>query len=243
MQLMTKKAVQKILTSTNHALDVADFDDVEALDRLAEKISNVTPDERRLLKQPFELCGIKFYPLTVAKSLWYAEKCEEWDVRGLHQDALLFWLLSLPLTEAALDTYSTRKAADKAVRRLSRRLHCTAEEMTDVFQRCAGSSIQTDDTDTEKTDDTDYGGLVACLIREYGGKPEQWLYETPVVMIGVMLDQYIRRINAESEAASSSSAKHGKAIAPAPTARLKALKAFREKVVAIEKKWSVTDGE
>jgi hypothetical protein len=124
MQELTKQAITKLLKDTSRALRVADYEDIEALDKLADKVAQQTPEERRLLKSPFELCGIKFYPLTLAKSFWYAEKCEEWQIQGIFQDAMLFWLLTLPLTAEALDQYSDQIDSEKAAKKLSRRLHC-----------------------------------------------------------------------------------------------------------------------
>jgi hypothetical protein len=237
---LTKKTVEKLLQETGHALAVADFEDIEALDRLADKVARQTPEERRLLKTPFELCGIRFFPITIAKSLWYAEKCDEWHVEGVFQDALLFWLLTLPLTSEALDEYSERATADKAVKRLSRRLHCAPNEMTEVFRRCVGA--RDDSGKTSGDDATNYGGLIACLLREYGGTPDQWLYETPVEAIGAMIDQYVQRISAESAAASVRTAKGGKAVAPTATPKLQALRDFRLKTNEIKEKWSVANG-
>lgn len=237
MQELTKKTVAKLLKDTFHALDVADFSDIEALDALADKVVNQSPEERRLLNQPFELCGIKFYPLTIAKSLWYAEKCKEWELEGIFQDAFLFWLLALPLDEACFDTYALKKDADKAVKRLSRRLHCTQQEMTDVFKQCVGSKGDKN----EGGDAVNYGSLIALLLLEYGGTPDQWLYETPVEKIGALVDQYVHRINAEQDASRSNSAKKGKAVAPPPSAKLIALKAFNTKMNQIKQKW-VTNG-
>lgn len=266
LQQMTKKAVEKLLTETNRALHVEDFKDVQDLDRVACRVMNVTPEEKRLLNAPFVLCGIRFYPLTLAKSLWYAEKCEEWRLEGIFQDVFLFWLLTLPLTDAVFDLYADRKDADKAVKRLSRRLHCTQAEMTEVFQKCVEKNSKTEPIrffvkhPTEeminalsetcknqkcgegfiiefqaKQDDANYGGLIAMLLREYGSTPDYWLYEVPVETIGALVDQYILKVNAESEA-HSKSAPSGKA--PAPTARLKALRDFRIKLNEIKEKWN-----
>ena len=232
MQLMTKKAIKKLLSDIKHVLDVKDFDDIGELDKLADKIVSGSTEERRLLNQPFELCGIKFYPLTIAKSLWYAEKCEDWSLEGIFQDVFLFWLLTLPLTDEALETYSLRKDADKAVKRLSKKLHCTAGEMTDIFQRCVGSKAS--DSGDEPIN---YGSLIAVLLREYGGTADGWLYECPIEKIGSLIDQYVARINAENDASAAASASSGKAVAPSPTAKLEALKNFRLKVNAIKEKW------
>ena len=241
MQEITKRAVEKLVKEEAHVLDVVDYDDIAELDKIAERVVNQTQSERRLLNQPFELCGIAFYPLTVAKSLWYAEKVRDWEIEGLFQDALLFWLLTLPLTEAAIDAYSTRKAADAAVLRLSRRLHCTQSEMAEVFRKCVGAR-ETRGTSSSTQTEPDYGGLIACLLREYGGTPEQWLYETPVEQIGALIDQFVRKVNAENDAASASSQRGGKAIAPKPTAKMQALRDYRLKVNEIKKEWSTSNG-
>ena len=238
MQELTKKTVTKLLKDTSHALHVADFDDIEELDKLADKVVNQSPEERRLLNQPFELCGIKFYPLTIAKSLWFAEKCEEWDIKQKDHDLFLFWLLTLPLNSECLDEFSSRSAAGKAIKRVSRSLHCTVDEMETIVERCIGSKSSSKNANDDKTN---YGAIISILLREYGGTPEQWLYEMPVPLIASFLDQYTHKVNAESSACESRSAKGGKAVAPAPSAKLIALKDFNTKMNQIKQKW-VTNG-
>lgn len=233
MQELTKKTVTKLMKDTSRVMVAEDCELIQELDALADKVVNQSPEERRLLNQPFELCGIKFYPLTIAKSLWFAEKCKEWEVEGIFQDAFLFWLLTLPLDEACFDAYALRKDADKAVKRLSRRLHCTQKEMTDVFQLCIGGNGKK----SESGESVDYGSLIALMLREYGGTPDQWLYETPVEKVGALVDQYVHRMNAEQDASRSTSAKRGKAVAPPPSAKLIALKAFNTKMNQIKEKW------
>ena len=233
--------VEKLLAETGHVLAVADFDAIEELDAVADDVAGVSKSERRLLNQPHELCGLLFYPLTVAKSLWYAEKCEEWEVSGTAQESLLFWLLSLPNDSDALDAFSLRKDADKAIRRLSRKLHCTDEEMTAVYYKCLGIT-QSDATDGGAKD-TDYGGMIAVLLCEYGGKPNEWLYETPVQMISTLFSAYSDKVNAQNDAGRSASARGGKAVAPPPSKSLAALSKFREKVNEIRELWSVDHGE
>lgn len=236
MQVLTKKTIKRILQKTAHVLDVEDFDCIEALDELAEKMDGVSTRERRLLNSPFDLCGIKFYPLTVAKSLWYAEKVEEWEIEGTNQEGFLFWLLTLPLTSEALDMYSERKTADKASKKLSRCLHCQPDELGEVYRKCIGRKAG----DTDETDDSvaDYGGMIACLIKEYGGTDEKWLYETPVEVIGSMFFQIEKRVASEEASSRVKSASGGKAVAPKASHRLVSFKAFRDKAQEIEEKWS-----
>ena len=241
MHKMTTEAIKKLLSETNHVLTVEDFELIEELDACAAEFAGVSSSERRLLNQPFSLCGINFYPLTVAKSLWYTEKVEEWEVTGSQQEALLFWLLSLPNTEEALDTYAEQKAADKACGQLSRRLHCTNEELTDIYHKCLGvSQASGGDNDSKNTD---YGGMIAVLLREYGGKPNEWLYETPVQMISTLFTAYANRVNAENNAASGGRGKGAKAKAPAPSAKLAAMSKFRAVVNKIRKLWESDNGE
>lgn len=241
MQQMTKQAIKKLQSETNHAINAEDFDLIEELDAIADDFAGVSQSERRLLNQPFVLCGINFYPLTVAKSLWYIEKCEEWEVTGTYQDGFLFWLLSLPNDEESLDKYSEKKCADKAIKRLSRRLHCSQDEMTEVYHKCLGmSGSKSEESDSK---DADYGGMIAVLLREYGGTTEKWLYETPVEMISTLFDAYAKKVEAENGTVKKSAAQKGKAIAPQPSKKLSALSKFRAKVNEIKELWSVNDGE
>ena len=234
---MTKQAIQKLLKETTHQLTLDDFDLLDELDELANGFYGTSKTERRLLNQPFELCGILFYPLTVAKSLWYAEKVAEWELSEVQQEGLLFWLLSVPNSAEQLDIYSDPKKTDKAVKRLSRRLHCAPDEMSAVYAKCVGV------TGSGGSDDVvDYGGMVASLIREYCGTPDQWLYETPIEKISDLFRAFSERVMAENEANRTSQAKQGKAVAPAPTRKLQALSEFRLKVAEIKKLWS-EDGQ
>lgn len=233
MQLMTTEAIKKLQKQTNHAIVAEDFELIEKLDKAAQDVSGITETERRLLSQPFVLCGIKFYPLTVAKSLWFAEKVEEWEIDGANQDSLLFWLLTLENTEAALDAYADRKDADKAVKRLSRKLHCTNDELIDVYHKCTGFTGE-----SSGSCDTDYGGMIAILLREYGGTPEKWLYETSVEMIGALFAAYSAKVDAEQSAGRKSASRKGKAIAPPPSKRLAALSKFREVTNEILEVWN-----
>jgi hypothetical protein len=105
--------------------------------------------------------------------------------------------------------------------------------MTDVFQKCIGGN-----NGEGGGDSVSYGALVAVLLREYGGTPDQWLYETPVEKISALVDQYVHRINAENDASLSSSNGNGKAVAPVPTAKLHALRAYRIKTNELKEKWN-----
>lgn len=237
MHLMTKKTVAKLLAETGHALDVEDFDLIEELDSLARNMSGVSPDERRLLSSPFELCSMRFYPLTIAKSLWYAEKVEEWDLDPIYHEVCLFWLLTLPNTSEALDAVTCRKDAMKGIKRVVKRLNCPHSDIDAMLKSCIGSRGEK----ATQSESVAYGGLVACLLREYRGTPEQWLYETPVEQIGELMAQFVRRINAENDAAQRKASSGGKAVAPPPSAKLNALRAFRLKTAEIREAWDVRE--
>ena len=237
---MTKEAIKKLQSQTKHSLTIDDFDLIDKLDLVADEICRVTKRERRLLNQPVSLCGVSFFPLTVAKSLWFAEKCEEWDVCDTNREGLLIWLLTVENCSDALDYYSTKKMADKASRRLSRKLHCSSDELTEVYFKCIGGEGRGSSDEGGK--DVDYGGAIACLLREYGGTPDKWLYETPVEMLGVLFKAFEDRVNAEQDSACKVSAKGGKAVAPKPTASLAARGRFRYVSNEIEAIWSVDNG-
>lgn len=240
MQTMTKKAVEKLLAETSHLLTVDDIDLIQELDEIAAGLSGKSKTERRILRQPFELCGLLFYPLTVAKTMWHAEKVAEWELTPVQSDGLLFWLLTIPNNGDLLDEYSDQRKADKAVRRICRKLNCTQDEMQEVYYKCLG---YTPSGETGGGEPLDYGGTIAALIREYGGTPEGWLYETPVEMISDLFRVMNDRIMAEESAHRAAAAKGGKAIAPTPSPKLAALNNFRMKVTAIRELWSKQDGE
>jgi len=237
MQEMTKQTIKRLLIDVNHALTVEDFDDIEELDALADTVAGVSASERRLLNSPFELCGIKFYPLTVAKSLWFAEKVKEWEIGDDYTDAFMFWILTLPLKEEAFEEFELYKSVNKAMKKLARKMHFTHDEINEICTRCIGSSSG------ESSGDAQFGGMIACLIREFGQSPDYWLYQTPIEKIHVLYDQIIARVSAEENANRAKSATKGKAKAQTVTTSVKSLGAFQAKVREIESKWRSNDGD
>ena len=242
MQELTKNAISNLQRTTGHVLTVADFDDIEALDELAQKMNGVSSVERRLLNSPFELCGIKFYPLTVAKSLWFTEKVEEWGVSDDHKDAFMFWVLSFPLTEEPFNEFTTFAKADSAMKRFARKMHMTHGEINDICNKCIGA-VDSGDAKGPKASASSFGGMIACLIREYGQSPDYWLYETSVEMISEMYEQILMKAIAEEDASRRASSSNGKAKAPSATPKLRAFKAFRDKVQELREKWGAENGD
>ncbi len=239
MQELTKQAITKLLKDTSRALRVADYDEISELDKIAERVAGTpTEAERRILTQPFELCGVLFYPLTIAKSLWFDEKCAELDLQGTQKDLFLFWVLSLPNTEAALTEFSEGKKAIKAMRRFCKRLFCSNADIQQIVSRCIGSK---ESTGTKHDDEkpVNYGAVISSLLIEYGGTPERWLYEAPIETISSLFAQLSAKADAAEDRTASASKK---AVAPKPTAKIIALKEFREKVNEIRQKWSANNG-
>jgi len=221
---------------------VNDFDDIEALDKLANSVTGVSKIERRLLNSPFELGGILFYPLTVAKSLWFTEKVKEWDIDDSLTDALMFWVLTVPIKTDALDQYETYKSVDRAMRKMAKKMHFTHAEINEVCSRCIGDV--SGDTETESSSDSaNFGGMVACLIREFGQSPDYWLYETPIEKIHVLYAQIIARVSQEENASKVKSVKGGKAKAQNVTHKVRSLGDFQAMARKIEEKWSLEDDQ
>ena len=106
-----------------------------------------------------------------------------------------------------------------------------------IVQKCIGKANGANRKDSEKSD-ANYGALIAIMLREYGGTPDQWLYDTPVEKIGALVEQYVNRVNAEQDASRGACAKKGVAVAPPPSAKLVALKAFKAKMNEIKQKWT-----
>ena len=235
MQTLTKRELEKLLQPGSHALNVEDFDDIEELDRLADRVCGVSTHEHRLLSSPFELCGMVFYPLTVAKSIWYVEKIHEWGIPPYIQDAFFFWILTLPNTAESMDKFSTFKDADKNMRRVAKRLHCSQAEIENICRRCCGVYEENKGNKADKNTASVYGGLIACLIREYGQSADYWLYEATVDQINSLYDQMVARIVAEESAQNHG----GVAKAPSVTPKLRALKEFNDKLREIKEKWGI----
>ena len=243
MQELTKKAVTKLLNETRHALVVEDFEAIEELDAIAKEFAGISAGERRLLNSPYDLHGILFYPITIAKSLWLEERCSEWELDDNQAMQILVWTLTLPLSSDPLEEYGDKKKALKAAKKLFLRLHFYADELAAIIERCTQKNEQTEKRGEEggKSVSDGYGGIIACLVKEYGSTPEKWMYETSVELIAELMDRFSQRVNAEEAASRGHSASKGKAVAPTPTPRLRALGRFRKRLNELKEEWS--DGE
>ena len=238
MLMMTKEAIRKLQKQTSHALIVEDFDVIAELDKCAQDVVRKSSIDRRLLSCPVTVDGVEasFYPLTVAKSIWYAEKLDEWEIAPIYEEAFMFWLLTLPNKEDELCKWSTKKNVNKAMRKFASKLVCPASALQEVFARCVGVC----DSNGEKDNaEDDYGGMIACLVREYGGKPEEWLYEKHVELIAEMYERLVDRVQAEQDEMRKSSKSGG---APVVTRKMRALDKFRQKTSEIRMLWSEQDG-
>jgi hypothetical protein len=251
MQMTTKEAIRTLQSKLNHAITVEDFDLIESLDVVARDLAGITKSERRLLDAPFFACGMRFYPLTIAKSLWYREKLVEFEIPELYHDAFMFWVLSIPNEEGAFDEFDTVAKVNRAMKRMARKLTCSADEMAEVFRKCAGlveiestdkESDEESDEESETAEATQYGGLIAVLLKEYGGTPTQWMIETPIETVAELFDQHMARYIAEQDAVRGDAAKGGKAIAPRNDQRIAGLARFRKKLNEIARAWGKDDG-
>ena len=242
MQLLTKKEIEKLLKKTSHELTVDDLDEIQAIDKLADKVAGVSSRERRLLSSPFELSGRKFYPMTIAKSLWLEEKVMEWGVSESEQQGMSFWLFTIPLDSESLEQYSSYKEAAKAARKLNKSLHCTEEELAEVCRKCLGVYESEPKTSGDEDGPTEsrYGGLVTCMMKEYGGTPAQWLYDTPLTVIAQMFDEFEARIISEEKQTKRTPTKV--ATVPRITESMRASHKFNLAIRELSRKWSESDG-
>lgn len=249
LKKLTMMAIKDLQAKTSHTLTIDDLDIIMELDAIASSLSGTTQDERRILQQPYSLCGVSFYPLTIAKSQWFGEIVEEWGVRESQHEALLFWVMSLPNRSEALDEYADPNKAKKAIKALNKKLHCTPEQMAEVYRKCIGASANRQNENAsadpqEQESDTDlYGGLIAALIKEYGGTYERWLYETPVDVVGMMFSHACARAEERDEQRRKDSSQKGKACAPRNSERIAMHARFRRKLAEIREKWSADDGQ
>lgn len=232
MQMLTKKTMEKILAQTSHVITVSDFDLIAELDELACEVSHISKAHRRMLREPFELCGILFYPITVAKTLWFNEKIKEWEIPPIYHEAMLFWIMSLPNDSAVFEKYASEKDVDRAVKKLSRRLHCSHDEISEIYCKCLGSSGGSDGGN-----DVDYGGMIAVLLREYGGTPDQWLCEEPIARISELLRAHSEYVHAQN-AANSGGTASAKAVDPSFIQSLAKLRKKRNEIIEL---WTQAD--
>ena len=210
MQQMTKEAITKLQSQTNHVLTVADFELIARLDECAARVVGMVDGDERSIFFPVEVGGACLYPLTIAKS----ELAATQDLT----EREFVYLLSQPNDKPSLPTpQKLRREAN----RLYSGLTCTEKELSDAVVLTYKLSTGEDaPISGENAGSPNWPQWIDLLCSQYGSTPEMWVYEESLELIKQLIDRIAERNSAQAQATS-------KGVAPPPSARLKLLHEFR----------------
>jgi hypothetical protein len=226
MRKETENAVAQLLSETGHALAVADFDDIAALDKLA---GDLATDSEDLDIKPVWVGGVQVQPLTLYRAAWLGW-AREW---AGDDEALVVGSIGLVLTATCHATLADVHDTDTlrgAVVRWMRSTPWTPAQ----FRRATEMRLQPADGTEHKGDGT--GGIVAFLSAEYGASPDYWLYEADAAIIASLLAEWVKKQEAQAEGMRRAS-KGRATVAPVATPKFRAARLFREKCEEIKAKW------
>ena len=240
---LTRDAVARLQGETGHALCLDDYDDIAALDSVAQKI--VDPDdsdELALLGFPVRVGPAWLYPMTLGNSLWLEQRAEAW-FRGLplYDDLALAFALAHGRTPFALWQLTDRRSAMRAIKRWRRGLGCTYQELIRAVKRVLPPSDDEAVGPDDKANRTQYGPILALVCREYGNTPEHWMWDEPVTRVQALVEQYRARMDAEAEGEYRAAQRAGvKGLRVPKTLKLRRNVKFDKMVKLLREKWLAT---
>ena len=235
MQWMTKQDLASLLTETSHALAVEDLDDVLALDALADVVVNgVQSDDDDLLAMPFIVGGIAFWPMSLAKIIYWRDVLSSaFDGDEVLTSAAMLWICSQRnFSPSDQPETADPRAMRKTITKWAK--HCPLSESQ--IMRVMGEYCDGDETKSGATNANKYGQLIALLIREFGQSWQYWI-SAPLDEIRACLAEWTARVEAEAASIRRSAAKGGKPIPPTPSPKIKALQAYRIAKNELRDKW------
>lgn len=207
LQEQTKIEVETLLEKTGRTLTLDDFADVLEIDKLVRTITKVPKTlEQDLLGIPMLVAGCKFYPVTIGHLL-FADA--ELDYLQEQDPQLYVYSLCYLLTVRAvadLPEYEgfEPQAFEKRVTKWQHKSPLREEHFAHILEKLYSFDVYApgpdEDVEVERKA-TDYGPLIALLVREYGKDPQYWLTQ-PQDIIQQCLDDYereqIRELNIEA---------------------------------------------
>ena len=237
MQEMTKRTIKALLAKTGHALDVEDFEDIQRLDRLAEKSEDIeSRDELDLYWRPIIFGEFRFHPLTISSAMWVEDATSDGDI-----DTVLAILFASHHAQNpdVLDEIQTKRDVRKHLWSFGRRLNLTPDEAKYIIRHITPNLVDDekqsgDGPESDEENHSKYGKLISLLCREYGNTPDYWL-AAPFSLIHAMVSDFVDRQNNEYEQVNKA---RGKASAPMVTPSLKAYSAYKQLERKISEKWS-----
>ena len=234
MNMMTRQSLNGLLENTGHSLTLDDYDLIKRLDACATKVVDPAAEENEsLLSAPVWVSGVPVYPLSVGLAMWLDEIILPWFDGDPHYQTLsMVYVLTLEDPFPVLESFGSARDAKKAIRKWWFRCPWRQEQIERVteLRYPKGDAVEAE---------SNYGAVLALLCREYGNSPQYWMAQ-PIGMTSAMLSDFTARQESEAASNRKAAAKGGKALAPPPSPKLRALKQYRSIETEIEATWQKT---
>lgn len=234
MNAECRKRLESMLRETGHALSLDDADDVAELDRLAQAVCDPSSGiDSALNDHPVYVRDIPVFPLTLAHLVYIDEGADALRLDDSMRGVFPVWVCTQ--SEIA-DEHWRADIMAGVVRTWARKCRWTEGDIQAVINLRLRRLVEAAGT-REAKGQVGEGALVAMLAREYGGDPDYWLHRAPISVIEACVADWNRQQEAQASAYRRSSAGRGVAVPPAPSPKIKALRAMRECAERIEAKW------
>jgi len=195
---------------------IADFEDISQLNSLAEKISSphlMGLDIVDLLDVGETVGGITLRQLSIGAHLW-----TEHVLPTLTSDIQLIHFAAFYAMGHARDPDHLRSiVTGKQLKKLCKKWFCsctaTIQELVQASERLM-AKLATEAAAEEDANETDYGAIVAMLVREYGQDADYWVWRSSLPYLKTCIKDY----NAEQRAqAAREAAQLGNKLPPDPS--------------------------
>lgn len=244
---LAKEKLQTLLAETGHVLVLDDYEQLSQLNLLALSVVRPTDQEELdILNLPIACGKYLMRQPTLAKMEWLRRCAYEWWEPDLISIATGY-VCTLPDSENAIAALHSRDIAEAAVLKFWKSLHIKEEDFYAALERVLPYSGGGDEyEESEGLDGEDICGPTCSLLsREYGGRPDYWLFEAPIGLSRAMTSDYVERMQREEEASrkargsAKGSHKGGtrRPEAPLPTPKMYAQKRLRRYCDALRGRW------
>ena len=207
LTISARQRLGQMLSETGHTLTVDDMPDVIRLNALCAEIAEPTEAEERMLAFPVRVGNVTLHPLTIGVSMWMEERVLSWFApQPFYADATLAYALTLSRLPESLWEIESAGACRRTVKRWLRAVGCSYEELMQAVTKVLPPPQE---GRGEKDKAAGYGAVVALLCREYGSTPHVWMWDTPATTATALVQDFVRRNDAEQEAAYRAASKGG----------------------------------
>lgn len=233
LNLQTKMDVAETLKASGRSLCLDDLPDVIELNQFAEKVSNPKAESSVALSLlPVRVANVNLYPPKIAGLIWHDEHLTWWTGADYMPQLVLAFICSTEDQAGLVKTLNTQADALAAIRAWGRGVNASLIELITAIDKLMPTG--------DGTGDGDSWPVVSLLCREYGCTPRYWIDESPISEIVCLLDEYGAR--QDRELLAMKRAAKGRWSETLSADKAHAIKAYREKLNSIKKKWGVTNG-